>query len=130
MTDNISSQHFPQWMPTAGGVLSIVAGSFGLLGSLVWLVFGNTIANRIQHYVYPSNTYNPFGEFFIFLGILYVFSLVFDVLAIIGGIFAIQRKHWGWVLAGGISAVIASRIMGIVALVFIILSRKEFDRQA
>jgi hypothetical protein len=49
------------------------------------------------------------------------------MLAVVGGICAILRKHWGWALAGGICAIIASRILGIIGLVFIALSRKEFE---
>ena len=92
MNSDTNPQHYPQWMPTAGGVLSIVAGSLGLIGSIFLLVFGNILGSTVLHDFFPSSVW----------------------------------QHWGWALAGGICAIIASRIMGIIALVFVAISRKEF----
>jgi hypothetical protein len=49
------------------------------------------------------------------------------LLAIAGGIFAIQRKRWGWALAGSIAAAINPLPLGIVAIVLVILSKNEFS---
>jgi hypothetical protein len=53
--------------------------------------------------------------------------MIIDAVAITGGIFAVQRKQWGWALRSGICAAVASRILGVIALIFIALSRKEFE---
>lgn len=126
MTDNTNNRQHPQWMPTAGGVLSIVAGSLGLLGSIVWLVFGGIFGSAIMRDLFPSSAWQGWGWPLIIVAIFSLFSVLSDIMAVAGGICAIQRKHWGWALAGGICAVIASRVMGIIALVFIAISRKEF----
>jgi hypothetical protein len=128
MTNDTNSQSNQRWMPTAAGVLCIVSGSLGLFSRLIWLAFGNALASQIQHSIYPSSTYNPLGGFFIFFGVVYLLSAVFDILAIIGGIFALQRKNWGLSLAGAISTLLAgSWLFGALSIVFISLSRKEFD---
>jgi len=126
MTDATNNQQPPQWMPTAGGVLCIVAGVLGLVGNIFWLVFGGIFGSTIMRDLFPSSAWQGWGWPLIIIGIFSLFSILINIMAIVGGIFAIQRKHWGWALAGGICAVIASRIMGIVALVFIAISRKEF----
>jgi hypothetical protein len=117
MTNETNNPHHSQWAPTAGGVLSIVAGSLGLLGSIFWLFFGNLIASNITN-----------GNGLLIILIIASFSFfVIDIVAILGGVFAIQKRHWRWALAGGICAIIASRIMGVIALVFIAISRKDFE---
>jgi hypothetical protein len=126
MTSDTNTQRFPQWMPTAGGVLSIVAGSAGLILSVFLLVFGNIIGSSVLRDFFPSTAWQHWGWPFVIVGIFSLFSIVIDIIAIMGGIFAIQRKHWGWALAGGICAIIASRALGIVGLVFVALSRKDF----
>ena len=126
MTDDTNNQQHPRWMPTAGGVLCIVAGALGLVGNIFWLVFGGIFGSTIMRDLFPSSAWQGWGWPLIIIGIFSLFSILINIMAIAGGIFAIQRKHWGWALAGGICAVIASRVTGIVALVFIAISRKEF----
>ena len=109
MNSDTNPQHYPQWMPTAGGVLSIVAGSLGLIGSIFLLVFGNILGSTVLHDFFPSSVWQHWGWPFVIVGIFSLFSIVIDIVAVVGGIFAIQRKHWGWALAGGICAIIASR---------------------
>jgi hypothetical protein len=48
------------------------------------------------------------------------------VTAIIGGICAVQRKHYGMALAGSIAALFPGWIFGIGAIVFTAIGRGEF----
>lgn len=48
------------------------------------------------------------------------------VVAVIGGIFAIQRRYWGWALAGAIITAIPFSIFGLGSVVLLALSREEF----
>ena len=58
--------------------------------------------------------------------------VVFGIIAILGGIFAIQRKHFAIALVGaifgliGIGFVIGS-VLGLIGLILIAVGRKEFD---
>ena len=64
-----------------------------------------------------------------------IIMLLMAVLVVLGGIFALQRKLWGWALAGSIAAILSLYftisfmlpVMGIIALIFVGLSRKEFE---
>ena len=97
------------------GILSILGGAFGLFD----------ILRRVLD---PSNI-GIIGRFFnigyLVLPIM-IAQIIICVLAIIGGIFAFKHKLWGLALAGSIAAIFAAWPLGIVALIFTIVSRKEF----
>ena len=62
-------------------------------------------------------------------GILDIVAGSLDViLAIVGGIYALQRKIWGLALAGSIAAFFTpSWVLGVAAIVFTALSKNEFE---
>ena len=95
-----------RWMPTAAGILSIIAGVIAfLLFILVAAMDGpEGVAGAI------------FGLALIAIGIV----------AIVGGVFALRRRIWGLALAGAICSVPGSLILGIPAIVFIAMSKREF----
>ena len=111
MNTDSTGQRYPNWMPTAGGVLNIVAGSLGLVGTIFLLVFGDIFGSRVLKTSFPSSVRQHWGWPVAIVGIASIIFIVIDIPA----------------LAGGISALIASRILGIIALVFIALTRKEFE---
>ena len=51
--------------------------------------------------------------------------LVLGILAVVGGISAIRRKRFGLSLAGAICA-LASGLLGILAVIFVTMARREF----
>jgi uncharacterized protein (DUF697 family) len=55
--------------------------------------------------------------------------LICGVLAIIGGIFAVQRKNYGMALIGAIAALFPGWIFGLGAIVFTAISRDEFGME-
>lgn len=107
------------WKSVVGGVCGIVAGAIGILtGSLVGM-FGACWPLLTPH-MNPWQ-YGGFG----FLGLpLFILGIV----AIVGGIFAIQRRLWGMALAGSICAVLVlpAFLLGILSVVFVALARSEF----
>jgi hypothetical protein len=114
------------WMPTAAGVLCIISAAVRLILVLVLI-----IAMIVT------------GEFLIFTGLGFWFPLnvmavlwiitvplaVTGVLALVGGIFALQRKRWGLALAGSIAAFLPFGILGVIATIFTSLSRGDFEDQ-
>jgi hypothetical protein len=54
--------------------------------------------------------------------------LIFGIIGLLGGIFAIQRKHWGLALVGAILVLISPGIIfGILGLIFVIMGKDEFQ---
>lgn len=105
------------WKPTVGGILSIIAGTFAFITGLVAIHRAEVVARIIWH---------PRWE------IVAVLSLVLGIVAIIGGIFALRRRVWGLALAGAICALFPPHVsvLGILAIIFVTLSRSEFDQSA
>jgi uncharacterized membrane protein HdeD (DUF308 family) len=117
-----------KWMPIAAGIIDIFTGAFSII------ISGYTTANL------PLGVSNAETFFF---GAVLVF--IAGVLAIVGGVYAIQRKKWYLVLTGAITASFALVLvaipfydlvhpawafivlLGIVAIILTVLSKKEFD---
>jgi hypothetical protein len=63
-------------------------------------------------------------------GLFYVcaaWPLLVGIIALIGAVFSIQRKHWGIALVGAILALISPGIIfGILALIFVIIGKDEY----
>ena len=101
-----------------GGILSIVAGVVGIIGGIVMSVF---LSGLISTFDLPLP------------GTLFAIpAIVLGVIAIIGGVFAMRRKSWVFALVGAILSVVASAvfgptiIIGILAVVFIAMAKREF----
>ena len=112
------------WKPVAGGVCGIVAGALGILaGSAIGLFFGMSWPLRMPDLIpWMFGGFDLLGWPFVILGIV----------AIVGGIFAIQRRLWGLALAGSICAVLIlpAFILGALSVIFVALGRSEFERPA
>jgi hypothetical protein len=114
-----------------GGIMSIVSGGFGILGGLVFMVIGVLFAfvMRLADNVSTSGlTAQQFGAIF---GLIYggmgFFLLLFGILALVGGIFAVRKKRWGLALAGAIGGTLSFFPTGVVAIIFTAMAKSEFD---
>ncbi len=108
------------WKPMVAGILDIVTGAFALL-SVIGLAIGIVVIG--------SEVVGPGVPDFVttILWILAIPFLIIGVLAIIGGIYSIQRKKWGIALAGTIASTVFWFFVGIPAIVFISQSKDEFE---
>lgn len=112
--------------PIIAGILEIVTGIVRLSGGIVALIFGS-LGDGIMNVLWmgmPGIEFVPYR----FLVIVAVPVMVLGILAIAGGVLALQRKGWGWAFTGAIVADLFSWILGLPALVLIALSRDEFQR--
>ncbi len=118
------------WKPIAGGICSIVGGSLSLMGAAMMgmiVMFGYAgIAGMWGMWGHEPHMM-PWGAGL--MALWWLPGLIFGVVAIVGGVFALKRRYWGWSLAGAICATLTpmSFILGVPAIVFIALSRDEFQ---
>ncbi len=112
------------WMPTVAGILDIVAGALSFFG--VTLAFFGILVLGAARDIDPSMGI-PETLILTTVVIFAIFAIIADILAIIGGIYALQRKKWGLALTGSIAAFFASWPLGIAAIAFTALSKKEFE---
>ncbi len=113
MSTQVIAQQPPSAKPVVAGVINIVIGSGALLAfSIIAFVL---IAGSL---VVP------------FLGLLIPLLGVpfagLAVVALVGGIFAVQRRMWGWALAGSIATALMSNILGVISIVLVALAKGEF----
>jgi len=119
---------------TAGGALSIVAGAFKVIGGGImvalvtlgiplrlWLssflpdILGGWVGFEHHWAVFP-----------IWLTIIGGLLLVLGIVAVLGGVSAIRRKSFGLSLAGAICALIPLNLLGLLAVIFVALGKREF----
>jgi hypothetical protein len=122
------------WKSTTGGVLTVVPGVFGILCCLGLIVFAvlvggsGTVSDAVLDYLTQNDISGldiPLIQNLAIVGA--VFFAITATLALIGGIFALQRRMWGMALVGSIAAILGSWWpIGIAATVFIAISRDEF----
>ena len=110
------------WMPTVAGILNIITGAFGLTGGLALIALGTLASGALEPFVFGMLPLIPLALF----SALGLPLFLLGILTLVGGIYALQRKMWGLVLAGSIAAVLFSRVLGIPAIIFVALSKKEF----
>jgi len=121
---------------TAGGILSIVGGIYLIVVGVsmaVRLMLASDIAPDGVRVWQGFIGYSPFPPFIVYwpsyrwviiggcVGIL-------GIVAIVGGISAVRRKRFGLSLAGAICA-LPSVILGIPAVIFVALSKREFEAE-
>jgi hypothetical protein len=111
-----------------GGILSIISGAFGILGILMYILIIIMVvyASRTGSYSHFPYTSETLFMVYIVYGIMGLAMLLLGILAILGGVFALKGKHWGWSLAGAIAATITFFPCGIVSIIFIAKSQAEF----
>jgi hypothetical protein len=109
------------WMSTTGGILSIIVGVMDLIGCLFMGFFTCAGAVFTGDDLFDSSFPAAFFGFIAF------YLLIIGILSLIGGIFAVRRKIWGLALTGAIAAFFGGSLLGIIAIVFVIMSKKEFS---
>ncbi|HUW45129.1 MAG TPA: hypothetical protein VMW50_04965, partial [Dehalococcoidia bacterium] len=115
---------------TAGGVLSIIGGVLEAIagGIVVGIGIHNIIGGTL--WPLPHIPWVQWGEIVVdFLPaiviIVGILILVLGVIGIAGGISALNRKSFGLSLAGAI-CVLPTVLLGILAVIFVAVSKKEF----
>jgi hypothetical protein len=112
-----------------GGILSIIAGAWGVFWAVVTIAFLSIVT------FIPSNTPDTgsspefYAVMIVFYAIFGGFFVLIGVLAIIGGIYALKKRVWGLALAGAIGATIAFFPCGIPAIIFTAMGKPEFAKE-
>ena len=117
---------------TAGGVLSIIGGALEVIGGVIMVVLTMSTGILLKLVLLPFHHGDWFERIIpvlpFWLIIVGVPILVLGIIAIIGGVSALRRKSFGLSLAGAICA-LPSHILGILAIIFVSLSKKEFEAE-
>ena len=117
------------WKPTTAGILTIIAGGLGIgAGALITLAaiplgLSSAMAGAIKELSIVSGLLAGLAGV---IGIIGAGLIGVGAVAIVGGIYALRRRLWGFALAGTILATICSTPLGVLAIIFISLGKREF----
>lgn len=113
------------WKPTTAGVLEIVGGAFQLVAGAAVILVAGGIAGGMRLAELPRLA---FAVPLPLIGGVGLPFIVLGTVALAGGISALQRKRWGLALAGGICTLLPMQtLLGVLAIVFVAMSRDEFS---
>jgi hypothetical protein len=117
-----------RWEPTVAGILTIIDGSFSILAFFALLVGSIVLWTSPGWAGINESDFAPLTAAAVG-AIVLIFAIVVLALAaleLLGGISALQRKRWGLALAGSIAAALPGNILGILAIIFLAMSKGEF----
>jgi RNA polymerase subunit RPABC4/transcription elongation factor Spt4 len=104
------------WMPLTAGILDLVAG-------VPALIIGILVAAGLGALGWISGI----AGVGVIMAVMGVPLIIFAIIAIVGGVFALRKRIWGLALAGSIFALFCACILGIPAIVFIAMGKGEFQ---
>jgi hypothetical protein len=99
-------------LPIAGGILLV-------LGALMYLYLGAVMVSGGTAW---SSLTAGYSNILTACGAI---VLIFGIIALLGGIFAIMRKFWALALIGGILAI--PTVLGLIGMILVAVSHKDFD---
>jgi len=117
---------------SAGGILSIIVGALEVMGGgmMVALV---SLRIPLRPWLFSFLPDVPGGWHEHSWAIVPIWPmimggllLVLGIIAIVGGVSAIRRKSFGLSLAGAICALIPLNLLGLLAVIFVSLGKREF----
>ena len=117
------------WKPTTAGILTIIAGCLGIgAGALITLLavplgLGGAMAGAIKDLGIISGLLAGLAGL---IGMIGAGMIGVGAVAVVGGIYALKRRLWSFALAGTILATICSTPLGVLAIIFVSMGKKEF----
>ncbi len=103
--------------PVVGGILILIGALVGIISGAI-LIWGGAMFLEIPVVG---------GEMAGILATCGIVWLIFGIIGLLGGIFAIQRKHFGLAIVGGIFSLLSGYfIFGLIGLILVAISKNEF----
>lgn len=116
----VNAEPFRTWRPTTAGILIIISGAISIISGIALAAFAGAAGPVLRFYgVAPISTVP-----FIAGGII---LLLKGIVEVVGGAYALRRKVWGLALAASILALFPSLVLGVLSIIFISMSKREFD---
>jgi hypothetical protein len=117
---------------SAGGILSIIVGAFEVIGGGIMVALVS-LSIPLRPWLSSFLSGVPGAWHGYSLAVVPIWSiivggllLVLGIIAIVGGFSAIRRKSFGLSLAGAICALIPINLLGLLAVIFVSLGKREF----
>jgi len=116
------------WKATTAGILNIIAGGLNGLGALGIIIALFAVGKIDIMRFLPAEDASFIMPLIVpMLVVGLVLNIVATVFPIIGGVYSLQRKKWGWALAGSIIAIFRSLPLGVLSTIFVAMAKDEFE---
>ena len=116
------------WKATTAGILNIIAGGLNGLGALGIIIALFAVGKIDIMRFLPAEDASFIMPLIVpMLVVGLVLNIVATVFPIIGGVYALQRRRWGWALAGSIIAIFRSLPLGVLSTIFVAMAKDEFE---
>ncbi|MBI4332623.1 MAG: hypothetical protein HY673_15240 [Chloroflexi bacterium] len=111
------------------GIMSIISGVFGFIGLGYMILMVYLMRAMFAAPPFPGGA-GAAGGFlrtitFFYLAVGIGLALL-GIVGVVGGFFALTRKHWGIALAGAIAGAVTFSPTGIAAVIFTVMAEPEF----
>jgi len=107
------------WKSTTAGILTILAAIIGIFLVRLLITYSGWYGEPTE--------FSPGSTLVVVPESAFGIQLVFGIMAIGGGICALTRKFWGFALVGSICSFICLWPLGLLAIIFTAVSKKEFS---
>jgi len=111
-----------------GGILILIAGIMGLAMGGIMLAID--VDDLDQWGVDVTGTLDFIEDILTVCGAIFI---ILGLIAVLGGIFGVMRKHWGLAILGGvlglfvIGPLFLGSILALIGLILVAVSRKDFE---
>jgi hypothetical protein len=122
------------YKPIIAGILLLIAGLLGIYTWISTAIFDiSTIDPTIIEQLRQSGVEITIEQMQNILGVCAIIGIIISIFPILGGITSIKRKMWGITIVMSIIGLftigpfLLSSLLSLIALILIILSKKEFQ---
>lgn len=115
------------WKPIMAGILDIVGGAIGMVGGLYVVALSSLfgVIHQLAH-LDPQLIQKIEQAIKNVIAVPFVVGFI-GIIAIIGGVYALQRRIWGLALAGAICSCVVFPFFGLPSIIITALARDEFN---
>jgi hypothetical protein len=133
MAGPVAAPHEKGMLSIIGGILILIAGIVGLAIGGIFLAIN---LNSLSDYGFPSDLTDQVTNLLRVCGAIF---LILGIIAVLGGFFGVMRKHFGLVILGGITGLLACApfvfagylavlpILPLIGLILVGVAKKDFD---
>lgn len=106
--------------PKKDSVLPMVGGALIIVGALVYFywAYGLAVAGNALGFM-PFNI----DDILTVCGVIFA---VLGIISVLGGVFALMKKHYGLAVLGGVFSIVS--ILGLVGLILVIVGKDSFEK--
>jgi len=123
-----AAPHEKSVLSLVGGVFILIAGLMGIFAGIVLLTI--SLDDLDQYGVDVAGVGDILEDILKICGAIW---LIFGLIALMGGVFGIMRKHFALVILGGVFGLLClgpymlASLLALVGLILVAVARKDFD---